>query len=442
MRSKLRINIIKNVGIKVLALLVSMASMPTMMSFFSNDVVLGVWFTILSILNWISFFDFGIGNGLRNDLTYALAARDEKKAKTVISSSVFLLSIVVVLLMPASIGVSFAIDWSAIFSVEDNLVTRRELSSCMSIVIGGTLLQLILKLVNSLLYSMRHDAMPAFLLLVSNVLIFLAIAFPPSLNDLSEKLFYMAVVEVVFLSIPLIVAGIALFAGPLKKYIPSVGDVDKGYFKTVGSLGIKFFVIQLALLFVSSSNELFIGMICGSESVVPYSVAYRVFNLILVFFGVVAQPVWTDMAASFALKDMSRLLSVHRKYLLLAMLVSIVTFIIGLTINPILRVWLSGQAPSLSVIDSLSLSLLVTATVVTNAETCLGNATNKLWPQVFCFVFAAIAKFPLSLALSGFGLGWAAVVMSNALVLVPAAVVQHFSNRWLSLTVKHEKVKK
>ena len=72
MHSSLKLSVAANAGIKVLALIVSLLSTPLTMSFFSNDTVLGAWFTVLSVLNWISFFDFGIGNGLRNDLTYAL----------------------------------------------------------------------------------------------------------------------------------------------------------------------------------------------------------------------------------------------------------------------------------------------------------------------------------------------------------------------------------
>ena len=67
MHSSLKLSVAANAGIKVLALIVSLLSTPLMMSFFSNDTVLGAWFTVLSVLNWISFFDFGIGNGLRND---------------------------------------------------------------------------------------------------------------------------------------------------------------------------------------------------------------------------------------------------------------------------------------------------------------------------------------------------------------------------------------
>lgn len=75
---------------------------------------------------------------------------------------------------------------------------------------------------------------------------------------------------------------------------------------------------------------------------VPYSVAFRVFNLILVFFGVMAQPIWSDMASSFAMRDSRRICIVHRKYLTLAVIASVGTIVIGLFINLVLAIWL-GQ---------------------------------------------------------------------------------------------------
>lgn len=432
MHSSLKLSVAANAGIKVLALIVSLLSTPLMMSFFSNDTVLGAWFTVLSVLNWISFFDFGIGNGLRNDLTYALNEDNKERAQVVISSSIFVLGTVVLALIPLGAAASVLVNWNSVFSVSTDEICGTTLAACMAVVIVGTLLQLVLKLVNSLLYAVQRNAAPALLLLVSNCLILIAIAFPPILAKNGERFMYMCVVEMIALSAPLIVAAFVLFTTELKEHVPRFKYVRTSYFRSLGSLGIQFFTIQIALLFVSSTNELFIGSLCGSGSVVPYSVAYRVFNLILVFFGVMAQPIWSDMAGSYSLGNRSRLLSVHRKYLRLSVIASVGTIIIGLFINPILNIWLRGQAPTLTFAESASLVFLVVATVLTNSETCLGNATNRLRPQVIFYCLGAIAKYPISAGFSAIAQGWASVVFANGLVLVPVLISQHISNRWLT----------
>ncbi len=244
MRSKLKLSIAANAGIKVLALVVSLVSTPLMMSFFSNDAVLGAWFTVLSVLNWISFFDFGIGNGLRNDLTYALSEHDDEKACVVISSSIFVLGVVVIVLIPLGAAASVLVDWNAVLAVDKGELGADDLAAGMTIVIVGTLLQLLLKLVNSLLYAVQRNATPALLLLVSNCLILLAVAFPPVLTESGEKFMYMCITEVVALSVPLIFAAFALFVTKLKSYIPRFKNVRSSYFRALGSLGLKFFVIR------------------------------------------------------------------------------------------------------------------------------------------------------------------------------------------------------
>lgn len=70
--------------------------------------------------------------------------------------------------------------------------------------------------------------------------------------------------------------------------------------------------------------------------------------------------------------------------------------------------------------------------MLTNSETCLGNATNRLRPQVIFYCLGAIAKYPVSAILSMYVTSWASVVYANGLVLVPVLIAQHIANRWLT----------
>ena len=69
-------NVVAAFGIKGLGMIVNMLSMPLYIDYFNDNMVLGLWFTILTVVNWILSFDVGIGNGLRNHLTKALAEKD------------------------------------------------------------------------------------------------------------------------------------------------------------------------------------------------------------------------------------------------------------------------------------------------------------------------------------------------------------------------------
>lgn len=73
------INSIASVGVKIGAIFVALFTTPAYIRYFDNNEILGAWFTILSILNWILYCDMGIGNGLRNSLVYAIANKIDRK---------------------------------------------------------------------------------------------------------------------------------------------------------------------------------------------------------------------------------------------------------------------------------------------------------------------------------------------------------------------------
>ena len=61
-------NIIGAFVVKGGSLIISVVLLPLYLRFFGDQTVLGIWYTILSILNWVVLFDLGLGQGLRNQL--------------------------------------------------------------------------------------------------------------------------------------------------------------------------------------------------------------------------------------------------------------------------------------------------------------------------------------------------------------------------------------
>ena len=59
-KNRLAKNIAGNYIMKILAMIVSFFLTPAYMNFFYSNKVLGMWFTLVAILNWIMMFDFGI----------------------------------------------------------------------------------------------------------------------------------------------------------------------------------------------------------------------------------------------------------------------------------------------------------------------------------------------------------------------------------------------
>lgn len=86
-------NIVGAFVIKGIGLLINFFTIPMYMKYFSSAGILGVWYTILSILSWILTFDLGIGNGLRNHLVGPLVRKDKKQIKHIFIFCVYYLRI-------------------------------------------------------------------------------------------------------------------------------------------------------------------------------------------------------------------------------------------------------------------------------------------------------------------------------------------------------------
>ena len=64
-----------------------------------NPTKYGVWLILSSLIAWVNFFDIGLGNGLRNKLAEALASQEFVRARTYVSTTYAILTIIISLLL-------------------------------------------------------------------------------------------------------------------------------------------------------------------------------------------------------------------------------------------------------------------------------------------------------------------------------------------------------
>ena len=194
--------------------------MPAFMEYFHDSAVLGLWFTMLSMLNWILTFDLGIGNGLRNYLAIALEKQDRLECQRLISSAYCSVGAMAVVL---SIGI--------IVQVIRTLLV-------------GIWIQFFLKLVNTILYAMQRSAVPNALLLFSNILLLLS-TFVLNTGDTQRNLVRLANAYVLTSNLPMLVATIVVFSTSLRKIKIRLLDWKKKQTKQIVVLGCSFLLLQL-----------------------------------------------------------------------------------------------------------------------------------------------------------------------------------------------------
>ena len=121
-------SIFKNIGLgfasKGVSILISFLQIPITLSILTKTEY-GIWLTLFSIAGWLAFFDLGLGNGLRNKLTEALAVNDFQKGQKLVSTAYITLSGIFFLFIVLFAIAAIFIPWEQV--LKSSMIPRTQL---------------------------------------------------------------------------------------------------------------------------------------------------------------------------------------------------------------------------------------------------------------------------------------------------------------------------
>lgn len=417
-------NVIGAFIVKGGALFISLFTLPAYINFFNNDVVLGVWYTILSLLNWILNFDLGIGNGLRNHLSTSLSANDKETTKKYISSAYFSIGVIVFVTSLIFPFVIRLFDLNSVFNISTEMVSPKSLYISLVIVFIGVMIQFWLKLINSVLYAMQKSSINNLLVLCTNTMVLIvALVYPSGSND--TNVIVMAIVHAMAVALPLLVATIVVFSGKLSYAVPSIKCVTKTHTKSVLSLGGTFFLIQIAYMIIMSTNEFLITKTAGSAYVVDYQAYYKLFSLGSTVFALALTPIWSVITKAKAENNYSWIRSTYKRFMVLAAVFSAGELLIIPLIKPLMNIWLGENAlQNISIVTGTLFAILGCLMIFNSVLSSVANGLGALKIQAICFVVGAVAKIPLSYVLVNIFDSWNGVIISNIICMGIYCILQ------------------
>lgn len=415
------------------ALSFSVLLLPAYLAFFENQAVLGIWYTILSVLNWVIIFDLGLGQGLRNQLPAAIEAKNRKVIKECISTTYILMTLLTAALCVIGLVVIPYVNWNNVFNVSAEVVGNTNLSTCVQIVFGGIMLQMVLKIITSILYAYQKSAVVNVLGLASNVLIYLFLLVTPS-KDIAANLITMSVVNVIAANLPYVICTVAVFATFLKDAVPSIKAFSSKYIKDIFNVGLTLLWLQIVFMVVSSVNEFLITSFCGPEYVVEYQAYYKIFKTAAMIVSLALTPIWSAVTRAQAQKNYTWIRKVYKLFLGLA----VVCFVGELCIIPILQwvfnIWLGKGVMVANTGYALAFVLSSAIFVLHNINTSIGNGMSYFRIQTIWMTVAAVAFVPLSYVFVKITRSWIGVVIANVVsmlpyeVLAPVFTIRHINN--------------
>lgn len=418
------VNVAGAFAVKGLAMVVSLFTMPAYIRFFGNETTLGLWFTMVSVLNWVLNFDMGIGNGLRNHLTKSIVKKDTENARRYMTSAYISVGAIGLGLFVLLFCVFGLINWNMVFNIKESVVSSSALLLSVRIVFSGIILQMFFRLISSVLYAIQRSFINNLLqLFVVLTTLLLVVVTPSKSND--ENLIAMAVVHSVAGILPPLVTTLIVFSGKnMRKIIPKASYFSFTHAKEVISLGGAFLGVQIAYMIIMNSNEYLITLFRGNEEVVEFQVYNRLFTLIGTIFALTLTPVWSAVTKAAAEKNIRWIKSLYKRFMVLGGIFCAFEFILAAILQFVVDLWLREDSIRVNTGYAIVFALMGSTMVICSVYANISNGLGLHKTQLVCYGIGALAKPFVAWVLVSFTGSWIGLIIANIMATLPYCVIQ------------------
>lgn len=405
------------------ALCVSILSTPAFISYFNNQTVLGVWYTLLSVLIWFLNFDLGVGNGIRNNLVEAFTKKDFVKAKRVISSGIVSCGFIAILLCIIGGIIVSCVPWNTILNVSQNVVSSKTLETSVLIVFIAIMFRFLLTTVNSIFYALQMSAVNnALSLCVStSQLIFVLTA---KSSDPQVALINISYAYLFTSNLPVLFAAIILFATKLKQCRPSIRYVNAGEMKNVLSIGGMFFVCQIFYMLIVNTNEFFITYYFGPSYTTEYAFYFKITSIFSMVITLAMTPIWSAITKAMSEDSWDWINSLYKKLKWLAATAVAICFCIVPFLQFIMDIWLGQGVLDVKISIALAFAFFGGAFIYSSILSTIVCGMARMKLQAVCYGVGVLFKILFIIFFARKTGIWNTIVWSNTVVLIPYCVLQ------------------
>ena len=371
----------------------------------------GVWITIFNVLSWIQIFDIGIGNGLRNKYTEAIAYKDFKSAKEYVSTAYFIMSSISITLVVIFILPWHLVNWAEVFGTKSAL--NYELRYLVGIAFSLTAIQFTFKLINTILTADHKPSWAGFIMAISNTIILVVFL---TLNKFfKESLVGVGLVYTITPLTVFFIASLILFNSTFKKIKPSLRSFDRGKIKDLFSLGSQFFIIQIAVLVIFQTDALIISHVLSPKEVTPYNIVFRYFGIVTMFVGIIMTPFWSAYTEANSKKDFVWMRDTIFNQLKGLILIVGVVILLAVLTSPVIKLWIN-QKLIISNALILGMALYTIIAVWNNIFSFFLNGLSRTKVQIITSIIGLTINIPLSIYLAKY-FGSGGVIMATCVSL-------------------------
>ena len=405
--------------LKGASILISLILVPLYIKFLGQESY-GVWLTLIASANWIIFMDIGIGNGMRNKISESLSAGDYDTARAYVSTSYISLGAIVLTISALVLLLFSFLNFSAIFNTQ--AIDEFQLKLGTIVVVLSVIFNFLLSLSNSILNALQKNSFISLSLIFSNLLILIIfLIFSANIAPNAKFLFVAGGYSFSLLAGSILLSFFTFKYNP--RLTPSLRLFERDKIRNIASLGGRFFILEIAVVVVLTTDSLIISHLFGAAEVTPYYVTQKIFQIATIFASILVQPLWSASTEAFSKGDLDW---IKKKVIfLLKVFVVYVFFVLILILffQTIKNIWIGEKV---IVPNSLVwfMGLYVVLWFWNNIFNKILNGLSILYTQISVAVLSIIINIPLCLFFAiTLNMGLSGIVMGANVILIIAACI-------------------
>lgn len=392
---KAKKNIIASFAIKGVSIIVGFLLIRVTLDYL-DQTKYGIWLTLSSFLTWFTFFEIGLGNGLKNKLSVALANKNYDLGKTYVSTTYAILIIVISFVAFLFFIINFFIDWTVILNTDKDLLG--ELTGLSFIVFGFFFLTFVLKLINIVLQANQRPAIANSFGPIGNLIALIVIYIITQYSK--GSLIFLGWALSAIPTIVLIVASIYFYNTDYRRIAPSIAFVKFKYAKDLLSLGFKFFLIQISALIMFQSSNIIITQFYGPSEVTPFNIAYKLFSVISMVFAIIVTPFWAAFTEAWVNKDLIWVKNTVQKLFFIWIGLIVLGVFLFFISNSFFDFWLGKEKMTTIIISNKLKLLLILYFLLFTFGSIFNmfiNGVGKITVQMYSLLVGAAMFIPIAL---------------------------------------------
>ena len=162
----------------------------------------------------------------------------------------------------------------------------------------------------------------------------------------------------------------------------------------------RIFIIQTSMIVLYTTDNLIITQLFSPEMVVPYTLAYKYFNLSQMLFLMVLTPFWSGVTEAYTKNDIGWIKKSMNSLMKIMLLVQFSIFVMVLISSYFYELWV-GTKVVIPFQLTVSMALFFCVSVFFAPFNYFINGIGKIRLHMYSFMVGAIINVPLSIICVG-----------------------------------------